>query len=98
MREAAVSGNRSSWPSFAKVSRHASLAFLLTAPAPTFAGPPFVTDDPEPVEYQHYETYFFTLGSLAAGEAAGVALPDHGRRRSEGAALWNRNGSRALRT
>ncbi|OPY75763.1 MAG: hypothetical protein A4E65_03444 [Syntrophorhabdus sp. PtaU1.Bin153] len=24
---------------------------------PAFAGPPFVTDDPEPVEYQHWEFY-----------------------------------------
>jgi hypothetical protein len=27
-----------------------------------FAGPPFLTDDPEPVDYQHWEAYLFTLG------------------------------------
>lgn len=26
-----------------------------------FAGPPFLTDDPEPVEYHHYEFYFFSM-------------------------------------
>ena len=33
---------------------------LLTAAALTRAGPPFVTDDPEPVEFRHWEVY---LGS-----------------------------------
>ena len=28
----------------------------------TFAGPPFLTDDPEPVDYQHWEAYLFTQG------------------------------------
>lgn len=32
-------------------------AFFLLAPAPAFAGPPFLTDDPEPVEVQHWEFY-----------------------------------------
>src|SRR5271155_3257761 len=27
-----------------------------------FAGPPFLTDDPEPVDYQHWEAYLFTMG------------------------------------
>jgi hypothetical protein len=34
-------------------------------PAPSWAGPPFVTDDPEPVEYQHWEIFLAT--SYAAG-------------------------------
>ncbi len=25
-----------------------------------FAGPPFLTDDPEPVEYHHWEAYLFS--------------------------------------
>jgi len=29
------------------------------------AGPPFLTDDPEPVDYQHWEAYLFTLGDYA---------------------------------
>jgi hypothetical protein len=35
-----------------------------------FAGPPFVTDDPEPVEFKHWEVYFFTLYNHASGGAA----------------------------
>jgi hypothetical protein len=31
------------------------ISWLVLAGAPALAGPPFVTDDPEPVEYQHYE-------------------------------------------
>src|ERR1017187_879314 len=27
-----------------------------------YAGPPFLTDDPEPVDYQHWEAYLFTMG------------------------------------
>jgi hypothetical protein len=27
-----------------------------------FAGPPFLTDDPEPVDYQHWENYLFAAG------------------------------------
>jgi len=32
-----------------------------------FAGPPFLTDDPEPVDYQHWEAYLFGNGDHAAG-------------------------------
>jgi hypothetical protein len=38
----------------------AALNFIMAAR--TFAGPPFLTDDPEPVDYQHWEAYIFTLG------------------------------------
>ncbi len=34
----------------------AAMGFLL-ASFPARCGPPFATDDPEPVDYQHYETY-----------------------------------------
>jgi hypothetical protein len=34
---------------------------LLPAPL-TVAGPPFLTDDPEPVDYQHWEAYLFGIG------------------------------------
>jgi hypothetical protein len=35
--------------------------FLLLVPlaAPTWAGPPYLTDDPEPVPYHHWEVYSF---------------------------------------
>ena len=38
---------------------------LLAATA--LAGPPFLTDDPEPVEYQHWETYLFATGEHTGG-------------------------------
>jgi hypothetical protein len=31
------------------------------------AGPPFLTDDPAPVDYQHWEAYVFSLGELSHG-------------------------------
>lgn len=44
-----------------RVSRQASLGAaalgLLLAAMPVLAGPPFITDDPEPVDYRHFETY-----------------------------------------
>ena len=51
-----------------------SFAALVLLSLPASAGPPFVTDDPEPVDYQHYEMYFFSLGTHTAGEISGVAL------------------------
>jgi hypothetical protein len=29
---------------------------------PVFAGPPFISDDPEPTDYKHFEIYTFNLG------------------------------------
>jgi len=34
----------------------------------TFAGPPFLTDDPEPVDYRHWENYFFATGDHEGGD------------------------------
>ncbi|MGA2540796.1 MAG: transporter [Verrucomicrobiota bacterium] len=65
-----------------------SLAVFLTSlpTARMFAGgPPFLTDDPEPLDYKHWEAYLFTLGDHAGSqfivEAPAVeinygALPD----------------------
>jgi hypothetical protein len=36
------------------------------------AGPPFRTDDPEPVDYQHWEFYTFTTGSHVTDDTSGV--------------------------
>ncbi len=46
------------------------LAALL--PSSAIAGPPFRTDDPEPVEYQHYEFYTFISGTHISGDTSGV--------------------------
>jgi hypothetical protein len=41
------------------------VAALITSP--TFAGPPFRTDDPEPVEFQHFEINLLSLGTHTSG-------------------------------
>lgn len=43
---------------------------LLTVPA--WAGPPFITDDPEPVELGHWEVYGFSGGATGRGSATGL--------------------------
>ncbi len=37
------------------------------------AGPPFVTDDPEPVDYQHWEFYVASMDSKLGGDWSGSA-------------------------
>ncbi|HVN97392.1 MAG TPA: hypothetical protein VMT62_13265, partial [Syntrophorhabdaceae bacterium] len=37
-----------------------TMGAFFAASSPIFAGPPFRTDDPEPVEYQHWEFYVAT--------------------------------------
>ena len=48
------------------------LAILLSA-TPAFAGPPFVTDDPEPTDFGHWEIYSFVAGSHIASGTEGEA-------------------------
>ena len=47
-----------------------AFALILVLAAHTFAGPPFLTDDPEPVDYQHWETYLFASGDHTSGSYA----------------------------
>jgi hypothetical protein len=57
--------------------------FLMIAPAAN-AGPPYLSDDAEPTDYEHYEIYAFangTVGSNGSGGEAGIdfnygAAPD----------------------
>ncbi len=42
-------------------------AGLLMLSRPALAGPPFVTDDPEPVELGHWEVYGFSAGTQVQG-------------------------------
>ncbi|HEX2589871.1 MAG TPA: transporter [Rhizomicrobium sp.] len=59
------------------------VAALLIA-QPVLAGPPYVTDDPAPTDYQHYEVYAFGGGTVTrggSGSEGGIdfnygALPD----------------------
>lgn len=38
----------------------------------TTAGPPFITDDPEPVDYRHWEVYVFSAGARRSGNTSGL--------------------------
>jgi hypothetical protein len=57
------------------------LVALLTIPRLASAGPPYVTDDPEPTETGHFENYLYTQGTVVSGQAfdpgAGVEI-DYG--------------------
>lgn len=41
-------------------------------PSTARAGPPFVTDDPDVVDYQHYEILTFSTGTAIRGDTSGV--------------------------
>ena len=41
--------------------------------APAWAGPPYLTDDPEPVPYQHFEFYLATQHEVTRDGASGTA-------------------------
>lgn len=52
-------------------------ALLVSAATAAFCGPPFLTDDPEPVPLRHYEFYLFsTLDRGPDGYAAAVPAFD----------------------
>jgi hypothetical protein len=48
-------------------------ATIVLAPAKGHAGPPYVTDDPEPVEFRHWEFYLATQHSITHDAATGTA-------------------------
>ena len=45
----------------------ALLQLLLFAPMNLYAGPPFRTDDPDPVPWRHYEAYLFSTLDRSSG-------------------------------
>ena len=50
-----------------------SCAFVaLIGSQPAWAGPPFITDDPEPVDYQHWEVYGFSMATRMHGDTGGT--------------------------
>ena len=53
-----------------------AVAALLFAPATALAGPPFQTDDPEPIDYRHFEFYTFANsdGTSIETDTEGPAL------------------------
>jgi hypothetical protein len=44
---------------------------LALAAAPASAGPPYVTDDPEPTDFGHWEIYSYTQATRMGGETQG---------------------------
>lgn len=48
------------------------LALCLVSAA-LWAGPPYLTDDPEPVDLHHWEVYLFATGSSTDGSRSGLA-------------------------
>jgi hypothetical protein len=53
------------------VRRAAFAAMFLLAASPVFAGPPFVTDDPEPVPLHHWEVYIASMWARGPDGTAG---------------------------
>jgi hypothetical protein len=49
---------------------------LLAVAAPAAAGPPYVSDDPEPTDFKHWEIYLFATGGGRQGETAADAGVD----------------------
>jgi hypothetical protein len=49
------------------------LFLILLGAAPVFSGPPFRTDDPEPVDYTHWEFYAATQYQNDRGDLSGTA-------------------------
>jgi hypothetical protein len=57
-----------------RLSVVAALTILaLTLTGKVHAGPPFVTDDPEPVDYQHWEFYIASAHTKLGGDWSGTA-------------------------
>jgi hypothetical protein len=62
-------------PTLASLRLCSSLAATLIAFAtPAHAGPPFQTDDPDPVDYRHFEMYAFELSDSTGKNAGGTVL------------------------
>src|ERR1035438_10763875 len=58
------------------VRMFAALALLVSASTSALAGPPFQTDDPEPIEFRNYEFYMFATsdGTPVETDIFGPAL------------------------
>lgn len=54
----------------AKQSVRMACALLLAFAGSALAGPPYISDDPQPTDAGHYEIYFFASGAGRAGDGA----------------------------
>ena len=50
------------------------VTIALCSGRPAHAGPPFQTDDPDPVDYRHFEMYAFELSDSTGKNAGGSVL------------------------
>ncbi|WP_159731477.1 outer membrane protein [Methylosinus sp. Ce-a6] len=48
-----------------------AVAAVCLAASPAAAGPPYRTDDPEPVDFQHFEFFTFSTGTRVRGDTSG---------------------------
>jgi hypothetical protein len=58
-----------------QITRHLPLIVILATlgvAGTAYGGPPFVTDDPEPVDYQHWEFYVASADSKTGGDWSGT--------------------------
>ena len=62
--------NALAWPQLRRAFL-AILGALNLLPLVALAGPPFVTDDPEPVDYGHFEINIAAIGTFASGTRFG---------------------------
>ncbi len=53
------------------------LALRALTCAPAFAGPPFQTDDPDPVAFRHFEMYAFELSDGTATDGTTLEIPSY---------------------
>ena len=61
----------------ARAARGAARALLLaTLPPAALAGPPYVSDDPQPTDYRHFEIYVFTQGLRTEQGTSGASGVD----------------------
>jgi hypothetical protein len=56
---------------FGAVLLSASVLLIVSAASPATAGPPYLTDDPEPTDYRHFEIYTFNSGVVTRGDTSG---------------------------
>ena len=55
-----------------KITAVVRIVLLLACPLTALAGPPFVTDDPEPVDYQYWEFYVASQDFKVPGDWSGT--------------------------
>jgi len=49
------------------------VAAMVVLARPALAGPPYVSDDPEPTDYKHFEIYSFSSGTATRGDIGGAS-------------------------